>query len=134
MRPSEGMHPSAPTVLIVDDDPAFCVIMREFLVADGFEVHLAFDVPQALTYLAFTTPDLILSDVMMPDIDGLWLVRSLRSAPATSNIPTIVVSAKAMPEDRTAAIEAGADAFVSKPFSMGELREVISKFLPTVMH
>ncbi|NIS83491.1 MAG: response regulator [Anaerolineales bacterium] len=128
------MQPRAPTVLIVDDDPAFCVIMREFLGGDGFEVHLAFDVPQALSFLAFVTPDLILSDIMMPEIDGLWLVRSLRSAPSTSNIPTIVISAKAMPEDRIAAIEAGADAFVSKPFSMVELRQVISEFLPTALH
>lgn len=128
------MRKSTPTVLIVDDDPVFCVIMREFLASYGYEVHLAYDVPEALTFLECITPDLILSDIMMPDIDGLWLVRSLRSAPAWSKIPTIVISAKAMPEDRQAAIEAGADAFVSKPFSIKDLRVLISQYVPPLLN
>jgi len=117
-------------ILVVDDDPSFCAIMKEFLQGDGFEVHLAYDVPDALTLLERFTPDLILADIMMPDIDGLWLIRNIRSKPIWADIPTIVVSARTLPEERTAAKEAGADAFVSKPFSFGDLRTMIRSFLP----
>jgi two-component system response regulator VicR len=117
-------------ILVVDDDPSFCAIMKEFLKGDGFEVHLAYDVPHALSLLESLTPDLILADIMMPDIDGLWLLRNLRSKPIWADIPTIVVSARTLPEERTAAKEAGADAFVSKPFSFGDLRTMIRSFLP----
>ncbi len=118
-------------ILVVDDDPSFCAIMKEFLSGDGFEVYLAYDVPHALRLLKIFIPDLILADVMMPDIDGLWLIRDLRSKPIFANIPTIVVSARTLPEERTAAKEAGADAFVAKPFSFGDLRTMIHSFLPS---
>lgn len=123
-------HRCAPVILVVDDDPVFCAIMKELLTFDGYKVHLAYDVPQALTLLECCTPDLILSDVMMPDIDGICFLRKIRSAPAWSKIPTIVISAKAMPEDRIEALEAGANAFVSKPFSIKQFRNEITKYLP----
>ncbi len=123
-------HQCNPRVLVVDDDPVFCAIMYELLTSDGYEVNLAYDVPQALALLECCTPDLILSDIMMPEIDGICLVRKIRSAPAWSKIPTIIVSAKAMPEDRNKALEAGANAFVSKPFSIKQFRMEITKYLP----
>jgi len=103
--------------------------MEEYLRADGFDVYLAYDVPHALSLLEQLTPDLILADIMMPDIDGLWLVRNLRSKPAWSKIPTIVVSARTLPEEQAAAKEAGADAFLAKPFTFRDLRTTIGKFL-----
>jgi CheY-like chemotaxis protein len=117
-------------ILVVDDDPSFCMIMREVLCADGYDVRLAYNVPQALSMLQEAKPDLILSDVMMPDIDGLTLIRNLRTDPFLSEIPTIVVSAKAMPEERKAAQSAGANAFIPKPFQLQDLRETIMAFLP----
>ncbi len=117
-------------ILVVDDDPSFCMIMREILRADGYDVRLAYSVHQALSMLQQITPDLILSDVMMPEVDGLTLIRNLRTDPFLSAIPAIVVSAKAMPEERKAARNAGANAFISKPFQLQDLREVISAFLP----
>jgi CheY-like chemotaxis protein len=83
-----------------------------------------------LALLERYTPDLVLSDIMMPEIDGICLVRKIRSAPAWSKIPTIVISARTMPEDRNNAMEAGANAFVPKPFSIKQVRSEISKFLP----
>ncbi len=120
-----------PAVLVVDDDPVFCAIMQELLTSDGYEVHLAYDVHQALALLECCTPDLILSDIMMPEVDGICLVRKIRSAPAWSHIPTIVISAKAMPEDRNKALDAGANAFVPKPFSIKQFRNEITKYLPS---
>ena len=124
------LHCCVPVVLVVDDDPVFCAIMQEFLTSDGYEVHLAYDVPQALAALERHTPDLILSDIMMPEIDGICLVRQIRSAPAWSKIPTIIISARTMPEYRNNALKAGANAFVPKPFSIKQVRNEISKFLP----
>jgi DNA-binding response OmpR family regulator len=118
-------------IFVIDDDTSFCAIMKEFLKGDGFEVYLAYDVPHALRLLEVFKPDLILADIMMPDIDGLWLIQNLRSKPIWADIPTIVVSARTLPEERTAAKEAGADAFVSKPFSFGDLRTTIRSFLPS---
>jgi CheY-like chemotaxis protein len=117
-------------ILVVDDDPTFCMIMREILHTDGYDVRLAYTVSEALSMLRETKPDLILSDVMMPDVDGLTLIRNLRTDPFLSEIPAIVVSAKAMPEERKAAQSAGANAFIPKPFQLQDLREAISAFLP----
>lgn len=118
------------SILVVDDDIDFCAIMREILREEGYEVFLAFDVPHALSLLQVIRPNLILSDVMMPDIDGLELIRQLRSEPDLAKIPTIVISARTMPEEQKAAREAGADAFVAKPFSINDLRLTINSFLP----
>jgi CheY-like chemotaxis protein len=118
------------SVLVVDDDPTFCAVMRDILGGEGYEVHLAYDVRQALALLEHLRPDLILSDIMMPEIDGLTLIRDLRAKPDWAHIPTIVVSARTMPEERTAAREAGADAFVPKPFSIKDLRTTIQSVMP----
>ena len=125
------MSKNAHIILVVDDDVSFSSIMEELLRADGFDVYLAYDVPHALSLLEKLKPDLILADIMMPDIDGLWLIRNLRSKPAWRKIPTIVVSARTMPDERAAAEDAGADAFVPKPFSFIDLRTAIGTFLPS---
>jgi CheY-like chemotaxis protein len=116
-------------ILVVDDDISFCEIMQEILHADGYEVQLAFDVPEALSLIERNKPDLILSDIMMPDIDGLTFIRSMRTRPGCASIPTIAISARTMPEEREAARIAGANAFVPKPFSFGDLRTMIRMML-----
>jgi len=89
----EGKEPSRRTagrggqqasVLVVDDEPDFCQVVKEILTIDGLIVSEAHSVIQALAALAHETPDLVLTDVMMPDIDGLDLIRSLRSEPSSS--------------------------------------------------
>ncbi|MEJ2011931.1 MAG: response regulator [Anaerolineales bacterium] len=117
------------SVLVVDDDTVFCEIMREILLAQGFKVHLAFSVEEAMKILEILPVDLILTDVMMPDIDGLSLIRHIRSRWWTEGIPTIVVSARVMPDEVEAARRAGADAFVPKPFSIQQLMGTIDAAL-----
>ena len=124
---SRGRHQAS--VLVVDDEPDFCQVVKEILSIDGFVVLEAHSVIQALATLAHQAPDLILTDVMMPDIDGLDLIRSLRSEPSWSRIPAVVVSARVQEEDRAAALQAGANAFLPKPFSARELRETIRPLL-----
>ncbi|MFN2147187.1 MAG: response regulator [Anaerolineales bacterium] len=116
-------------VLVVDDDTIFCEIMREILQAQGFRVHLAFTVEEALQIVEMLPIDLILTDVMMPDIDGLSLIRHIRSRWWTEAIPMIVVSARVMPDEVEAARRAGADAFVPKPFSIQQLLGTIDATL-----
>jgi len=117
------------SVLVVDDEPDFCQVIKEILRIDGMLVSEAHNVDQALAALALQAPDLVLTDVMMPDIDGLEFVRSLRSEPLWSKIPAVVVSARVLEEDREAALQAGANAFLPKPFSARELRETIRPLL-----
>lgn len=118
------------SILVVDDDPVFCSIMHELLRRSGFDVRLAYSVEQALAHVRKHRPDLILTDMMMPDTDGLMLVRELRANPSWAWIPTIVVSAKVMEADQHAAAEAGADGFLCKPFSLHRLQSTIASYLP----
>ncbi|MFP3853639.1 MAG: response regulator [Anaerolineales bacterium] len=116
-------------ILVVDDDPIYCSIMQELLRRQDYAVQLAYDVPMAMNILASWSPDLVLTDVMMPQMDGLTFVRSLRSDPRWAEIPAIVVSARVMRGDREAAVEAGADDFIPKPFSLQHLCNTIHSHL-----
>jgi len=118
-------HPSR--VLVVDDDHSYCTIIRELLVRNGYEVRLAYSVEEALILLKEERPDLILTDLMMPEVDGITFIRHLRATPPHSEIPTIVVSALVLARERAAAAQAGADAFVAKPFSIHQLQATIQE-------
>lgn len=120
--------PAGPAVLVVDDEPAFCTVVCEILRTYGFTAYPALNARQAIALLGDLTPDLILTDVMMPDVDGLSMIRRLRSHPELSEIPTIVLSAKSEPEDLHAAFEAGADACLPKPFTAQELHDLVRRF------
>ena len=111
---------------MIDDEEEFCDVVCEILDSLGYKTRHAYDAHQAIDLLQEITPDLILSDVMMPDIDGLTFIRRLRSEPKWSEIPIIIVSAKASKDDREAAESAGADGYLIKPFSSHELEELIS--------
>ncbi|MFV2043118.1 MAG: response regulator [Anaerolineales bacterium] len=119
------MNSHAPRVLVVDDDDSYCTIIRELLVRNGYEVRVAYSVDEALTLLKDERPDLILTDLMMPEVDGITFIRQLRATPPHSEIPTIVVSALVLARERAAAAQAGADAFVAKPFSINQLQATI---------
>jgi CheY-like chemotaxis protein len=120
------------SVLIVDDEPDFCKVIEEILVTQGMVVRHAYSVNQALESMRSEAPDLVLTDVMMPETDGLTLVRSLRAEPGWREIPTVVVSARVQETDQQAAMNAGADAFLAKPFSIRQLRAVLEPLLPAI--
>jgi len=110
-----------PDVLVVDDNAD----MRSYLaglLGTGYRVRTATNGLQALRAVADRLPDLVLTDVMMPELDGLGLVRALRADPVTALVPVVVLSARAGPEAATDGLEAGADDYLTKPFSAGELR------------
>jgi len=117
-------------VLVVDDEVAFGNVMREVLDSFGMDVRVAVGATQALTEMRREAPDLLLVDVMMPEVDGLSLIRMVQKEPGWLGIPIIVVSARTGQADQNEALFAGADAFLAKPFTADELRKALRPFLP----
>ena len=108
-------------ILVVDDDPDILQFVRLNLELDGFEVELAGGGKEALEKAAAAPPDLMLLDVMMPEIDGLTVLRRMRSDPPTANVPVIVLTARSLAEDRVKGLDLGADDYITKPFDLEEL-------------
>jgi CheY-like chemotaxis protein len=116
-------------IVVVDDEPDFCTVVGELLKSQNLVVHAAYDALEGLSLIENVHPDLVLADVMMPRVNGLELIRRLRADPALRRVPTIVVSALVRCEEREAALRAGADAFIPKPFSIQQLRAAIAQYL-----
>src|SRR5512136_2525111 len=116
-------------VVVVDDEPDFCTVVRELLKSQNLIVHAAYGAMEGLSLIQDVRPDLVLTDVMMPQVNGLELIRRLRADPVLGSVPTIVVSALVKREEQAAALNAGADAFIPKPFSIQQLRETIAQYL-----
>ena len=110
-----------PTILIVDDEPDVVDLLEFNLRGAGFEVATAETGSQALKKARESIPDLILLDLMLPEIDGLEVCKLLRRDPQTSDVPIIMLTAKASELDRVLGLELGADDYVTKPFSPREL-------------
>lgn len=105
-------------ILVVDDERRMVGFIRLNLEQDGFEVIEAFNGTEALERLRDSLPDLILLDVMMPDIDGFEVLRMIREI---SQVPVIMLTAKGEEDDKVKGLELGADDYVTKPFSPREL-------------
>ena len=112
-------------LLIVDDEPNLLRAVAACLRAEGYEVCTARSGRDALVSLAESLPDLIISDVRMPGMDGHQLVQRIRSSPRTALIPVIFLTAKDQREDRIDGFRTGVDAYVTKPFEPDELLAVI---------
>ena len=115
------MSEREPTILLADDDPDIRMFLEVTLSIAGFAVHTAEDGQAALDQARDVDPDLVLLDVMMPRMDGLEATRRLRNDPRTSDIPIILVTAKAMGMDKVVGLQEGADDYVTKPFDPDEL-------------
>jgi two-component system response regulator MprA len=118
--PQKNTTPTAPTatILVVEDDPALAQTLRDILEAEGYAVHHAAGGAGARAALEGAPPDLILLDLMLPDVDGLVLCADLKSR---SGAPIIVCSATARKRDSVLSLKLGADDFVAKPFDVDEL-------------
>lgn len=113
---------NAGTVVVADDLKANLDLLSALLLRDGYTVHTADNGATALELVRQQQPDLVLSDVLMPKLDGFDLCRQLKSADATRLIPVVLVTSLGESEDRIRGIEAGADDFVTKPVNAAELR------------
>ena len=109
---------SKPVVLVVDDEPQILRVMRASLPIRGYEVLTASTAEEALDQLSKQVPDLVILDLAMPEMSGLEVCRRVREF---SSVPIIVLSAKGSESDKVAALDLGADDYVTKPFGMDEL-------------
>jgi DNA-binding response OmpR family regulator len=117
------------TVLVVDDDPVILKLLEVNFEMEGFVVRTAADGQEALESALADVPDVIVSDVMMPRLDGIGLVRALRADEATRDVPVLLLSAKAQSADIKDGMAAGADDYLTKPFEPLELIDHVAKLL-----
>ena len=105
-------------ILVVDDEPQITRVLRTALTAQGYEIRVANDGEMALEIMKDWSPNLIITDLSMPQLDGVQLCRRVR---AVSQVPILVLSVRDQERQKIEALDAGADDYVTKPFSMNEL-------------
>ena len=108
-------------ILVVDDEKNILDIIRFNLEVEGYRVYTTQEGEEALRLVSELNPDLILCDIMMPEVDGLEICRRLKSDGRTNHIPVVLLSARTQAQDKVAGIEAGADDFITKPFDFSDL-------------
>ena len=118
-----------PRILVVDDEPEAVELVEFNLKQAGYSVNTAMDGAEALRKARNQVPDLIVLDVMLPEMDGFEICKTLRLDPATSKVPIVMLTAKAAEIDRVLGLELGADDYVTKPFSPRELLLRVKKIL-----
>ena len=108
-------------VLVVDDDPNICDVLRMYLENEGYSVILSYDGEEALVKFNALKPDIILLDVMLPTLDGWQVCREVRKK---SSVPIIMITAKGDTFDKVLGLELGADDYIVKPF---DTKEVVAR-------
>lgn len=117
------------TVMIIEDEVDAAELFSEMMRINGFRVIKMFSSAPAIPMIAQEKPDIILLDVMMPDISGLEVLRYIRREPELSSIPVIILSAKSMPSDIKTGIEAGASMYLTKPVGFQDLKQAVEQVL-----
>ncbi|GAB3635864.1 hypothetical protein GCM10027422_14540 [Hymenobacter arcticus] len=120
---------STPAILLVDDEPNIVMSLEFLMRKNGYQVGIARNGTEALAALRETPYDLVLLDVMMPDVDGYQVCRQLRQNPARAATKVIFLSAKSQPADVQKGYEAGADLYIPKPFSTRQLMQKVRELL-----
>lgn len=119
----------AKRILVVDDEAKLLRAVAATLREEGYEVTTARSGEEALVSVSASVPDLVVSDIRMPRMDGYQLARALRSNPRTELIPVVFLTAKGERKDRLAGIRGGVDAYLVKPFDPEELLAVVANLL-----
>jgi len=117
------------TIMVVDDEPDLVTLLRARLEQREFNVMCVYSGSQALAGLEKQKPDLILLDIMMPEMDGFEVLRRLKAVTETSSIPVILLSALDQLKDISTGYEMGADHYITKPFNSAHLMRVIDHLL-----
>src|SRR3954469_10098727 len=116
-----GAEGNGEKLLVVDDDPFIARLLEIELAAAGYQVRVANDGQQAMDQVGQDAPDLVITDVMMPHVDGFELTRSLRQDPRTATISVIILTARGLSADKLEGFAIGADDYIVKPFDTPEL-------------
>lgn len=118
-RPSSP--PRGDRILVVDDDPSILETLTTMLRFKGYVTEVAANGRRALEAMKEFEPDLVLLDIMLPDIDGYEICRRIKSDPLTSDIPVLIVSARTRREEVVNLLELGANDYITKPFFLDEV-------------
>jgi len=117
------------TIMVVDDNPDIITIVRTILEGKGFKVLSASSGAECLATLKTQKPDLIVLDIMMPDMDGLEVLTRLKATSEFSNVPVVLLTAKVQYEDVLGGYKLGADYYITKPFTSTQLINGINLLL-----
>jgi len=123
------MNPKQKTVMIIEDEADAAELFSEMMRINGFRVIKMFSSAPAIPIISQERPDVILLDIMMPDISGLEVLRYIRREPELSSIPVIILSAKSMPGDIKTGLEAGASMYLTKPVGFQDLKNAVEQVL-----
>jgi DNA-binding NarL/FixJ family response regulator len=116
-------------ILLVDDEPGLREAVQAYLEDSGFLVRVASNAREAWQLLEQMTPDLVISDVMMPQVSGFEFLKQMRADDRFVSLPVVFLTAKGMTGDRIAGYQAGCDAYLSKPFDPDELVAIVENLL-----
>lgn len=117
-------------ILIVDDEPNILMSLEFLMKKSGYEVYIARDGAEALTMIDAEHPDIIILDIMMPNVDGYEVCQSVKNDPELYHIKIIFLSAKSKEEDIQKGYDIGADLYITKPFSTRELIKKVGELTP----
>ncbi|MGD1902432.1 MAG: response regulator transcription factor [Geitlerinemataceae cyanobacterium] len=116
-------------MLLVDDEPSLRSAVEAYLGDSGFQVETAANGKEGLEKLQARVPDLVITDIMMPEVDGYELLSSMREDPRLKNVPVVFLTARGMKSDRIQGYQARCDAYLSKPFDPEELVAIVENLL-----
>lgn len=116
-------------LLLVDDEPGLREAVKDYLQESGFNVKVASNAREGWELVQQNTPDLVISDIMMPQVDGYQFLKQLREDPRFKALPVVFLTAKGMTTDRIQGYQAGADAYLPKPFDPDELVAIVENLL-----
>lgn len=117
------------TILVVDDEPGIRLYLKRLLGDAGFAVETAADGDEALAAIQASRPDLVILDVMVGGRDGYEICEAIKRGPASAGIKVVMLSAKSRAIEIEKGMAMGADAYLTKPFSMDELRDTVRRLL-----
>ncbi len=117
------------TVMIIEDEPDAAELFAEMMRVIVFRLIKTYTSTPAMTLIAQEKPDLIILDIMMPDVSGIEVLRYMRREPELKQIPVIVVSAKSMPSDIRDGLEAGASIYLTKPVGYIDLKNAVDRVI-----
>lgn len=113
------------TVVIVEDEPDTAEMFIEMMRLAGYQVYNSYAGAPAIALIANKKPDAVILDIMMPDLSGLEVMRYMQRDPSLAEIPVVVVSAKTLPTDIQAGLQAGAINYLTKPVTFSDLKQAI---------
>lgn len=116
-------------LLLVDDEPGLREAVKDYLQESGFTVQVASNAHDGWELVQQNTPDLVISDIMMPQVDGYQFLKQLREDPRFKTLPVVFLTAKGMTTDRIQGYQAGVDAYLPKPFDPDELVAIVENIL-----